>query len=120
MAENSNGTHVLAGKDFVDLVDEADEVVGSVPKHWRDDQLPPGTKKKGRSSRSSSTSTPTGGGQRQQTPSTPSGEPAGNASREDWAAYAVTQGAEEKDLVDDKGEPLGRDELRAKYGQPQS
>lgn len=42
--------------------------------------------------------------------------PAGNASRDDWAAYATSKGAtqEETKPVDEGG--LSRDDLRAKYG----
>jgi len=44
--------------------------------------------------------------------------PKGNASRDDWAAFAAGKGApgEETQPVEDGG--LGRDELRAKYGAP--
>lgn len=44
------------------------------------------------------------------------GRPAGNASRDDWAAYATGKGApaEETKPVDEGG--LSRDDLRAKYG----
>lgn len=45
-------------------------------------------------------------------------EPAGNGSLEDWVAYARKVGAEDEDLVDDKGEPLKRDALKAKYATP--
>jgi hypothetical protein len=44
-----------------------------------------------------------------------SGHPAGNASRDEWAAYALASGAAEADLLDDDGEELGRDALRDKY-----
>jgi hypothetical protein len=42
--------------------------------------------------------------------------PKGNASRDEWAAYAASKGApdEETQPVEDGG--LGRDDLRAKYG----
>lgn len=43
-------------------------------------------------------------------------EPKGNASRDEWEAYAKSKGAAEEDLVDDKGEPLTRDALKEKYG----
>lgn len=39
------------------------------------------------------------------------GEPKGNASRDEWEAYARSQGAADADVTD-----LSRDELRAKYG----
>ncbi len=44
------------------------------------------------------------------------GKPAGNASRDDWAAYAAATGAPQDDTrpVDQGG--LSRDDLRAKYG----
>lgn len=49
-------------------------------------------------------------------------EPAGNASRDVWAEYAVqVKDAKPADLVDDDGKELGRDELRTKFGtQPAS
>lgn len=45
-----------------------------------------------------------------------SGRPAGNASRDDWAAYAASKGAPDEETcpVDEGGLP--RDDLRAKYG----
>lgn len=43
------------------------------------------------------------------------GAPKGNASRDDWVAYARAQGAPEEQLADD-GSGLSRDELRAQYG----
>lgn len=43
-------------------------------------------------------------------------QPAGNASRDEWAEYARTQGATDADLVDSDGKELGRDALRDKYG----
>jgi hypothetical protein len=45
-------------------------------------------------------------------------EPAGNASREEWAAYARSKGATDEDLLDADGKPLGRDALRDKYATP--
>lgn len=44
------------------------------------------------------------------------GRPAGNASRDEWAAYAASKGAPEDETrpVDEGG--LSRDDLRAKYG----
>lgn len=49
-------------------------------------------------------------------PEKTNGKPAGNASRDDWAAYAASKGAPEEDTkpVDQGG--LSRDDLRAKYG----
>lgn len=45
-------------------------------------------------------------------------EPAGNASRDDWAAYAKAKGATDEDLVDKDGKDLGQRALREKYGTP--
>jgi len=45
-------------------------------------------------------------------------EPAGNASRDDWVAFARLMGASDEDLVDADGKDLGRDQLREKYGTP--
>ena len=117
MAETKNGRHLLASKDFVDVVDADGNDLGyQVPKHWGADQLAPGAKKKAGRSSSSSTSGTSG---TPAPPADPGTEPAGNASREVWAKYATTvKGATEQDLVDDKGEPLGRDEIRTKYGTP--
>lgn len=42
-------------------------------------------------------------------------EPAGNASTEEWEAYARTRGAADEDLVDGDGKALGRDALRDKF-----
>lgn len=44
-----------------------------------------------------------------------SAEPAGNASREEWASYARSKGATDEDLLDGDGQPLGRDALRDQY-----
>lgn len=44
----------------------------------------------------------------------PDEEPGGNASREEWAAYARTRGATDDDLKD-----LKRDDIRDKYQSPQ-
>ena len=41
------------------------------------------------------------------------GEPSGNAGRDEWVAFARTQGAPDDELGEDG---LGRNELRAKYG----
>lgn len=51
-------------------------------------------------------------------PEKPEDEPAGNASGEAWLEYAKQRGAVDEDLVDDQGEPLGRDALREKFGTP--
>lgn len=115
---DSNGRHLLGERDFVDVIDENDAVVGTAPKHWDESQLAPGTRLKKRATRSSSNgaSTPSG----QQTPPPPPTdpvEPAGNASTDDWKAYAIATGAKPEDLVVD-GKDLTRDELKAKYGKP--
>ena len=48
-------------------------------------------------------------------------EPAGSASREEWERFAVeAKGAKPEDLVDEKGDALGRDALRTKFGTPKS
>jgi hypothetical protein len=48
----------------------------------------------------------------------PSGDeaPKGNASREDWAAYAEGKGATAEELADPADGGLSRDDLRDKYG----
>ena len=46
----------------------------------------------------------------------PAAEPKGNASTEEWVAYAKAKGATEDDLKDERGEPLGQKALREKYG----
>lgn len=51
-------------------------------------------------------------------PEKPEDEPAGNASREDWIAFARSKGATDEDLVDGDGKGLVRDALREKYGTP--
>jgi hypothetical protein len=43
------------------------------------------------------------------------GQPSGNASRDEWAAWALAHGATDEDLLGDDGEPLGRNELRDKF-----
>jgi hypothetical protein len=46
-------------------------------------------------------------------------EPAGNASREEWAVYARDfKGATDADLVDADGKELSRNELRDRYATP--
>lgn len=47
-------------------------------------------------------------------------EPAGNATREDWANFAKSKGAADADLLDKDGKEIGRDALRDKYGTPPS
>lgn len=43
-------------------------------------------------------------------------QPAGNASADEWEAYARKLGASDADLLDEDGEPLGRNALRDKFG----
>lgn len=117
MAENTKGRLLLTEKDFVKVVDAEGKDLPPVPKHWAADQLPAGAEKKsGRASSSSastsSSSTP---------PPDPDAEPAGNASTEAWADWAKrVKGATDDDLKDADGEPLKRDEIRAKFGTPAS
>jgi hypothetical protein len=126
MAENTtvnaparSGRLFLREKDFVEVVDAEGNELPSVPKHWGEDQLAPGAKfKKKASGRNSSSSGKDGGKDGGGSdPATPE-EPAGNASTEAWAEFAKTKGATDADLVDSDGKPLGRDEIRAKYGTP--
>lgn len=89
--ENTQGTILLKESDFVDIVlegDESGEVVGSVPKHWTKDQLPPGTRKVAKSAKAAKASDSDGS-------STPDGTPpvpAKSTSRADLNAYAVEHG----------------------------
>ena len=108
----TKGRQFLTEKDFVDVVDAEGNDLPPVPKHWGEDQLPAGAKtKKGKGAKSSKD----GGGS---TPD-PDAEPKGNASRDDWAAYATkVKGAKPEDLVDGDGKDLTRDELAAKFGTP--
>ena len=111
------GKHLLTAKDVVDVVDDEGNDLGyQVPKHWGADQLAPGTKKKsGRASSSTSTS----GSGSSTPPPAPDVEPAGNAGRDAWVAYATkVKGAKDEDLLDADGKELGRDELRTKFGTP--
>lgn len=109
-------------KDFVTVVDE-DGVVQpeKIPAAWIGTDLAPGVKKATRKQRDSQESPGDTGdaGGSGSTPPDPNVEPKGNASREDWAAYAATvKGASAGDLVDSDGEPLSRDAIREKYGTP--
>lgn len=115
MAENTKGRLFLKESDFVEVEGPDGQELPSVPKHWGKDQLAPGAKKVGRASKSSGSSSSTSGSSTQ--PTDPNAEPAGNASTEAWVKYATdVKGAKPEDLVDDKGEPLTRDALKAKYG----
>lgn len=118
MAE-TKGRHLLTDKDFREVVDEEGNDLPPVPKHWGEDQLALGAsfkRKTARASSSSSSGGSAGGGGQQ---SGQDAEPKGNASREDWAAYATKKGAPEEETkpVEDGG--LSRDDLKAKYGQEQ-
>lgn len=113
MAENSTGRRLLVEKDFAEVVDADGNALPSVPKHWTEDDLAPGASFKKKSAKASGS---TSGGS-----NTPAdGEPKGNASRDEWAAYATTKGApdEETKPVEDGG--LSRDDLKAKYGTSES
>lgn len=118
MAEQkSGGTFLLKKSDFVAVVDAEGNDLPSVPKHWTADDLPVGAKKKsGASARSASM---TSGGGQTPPPADSNAEPAGNASTEAWVDYATrVKGAKPEDLVDEKGDQLNRDALRAKFGTP--
>jgi hypothetical protein len=106
--------------DMVDVVDaEGLAIPGlpQVPKAWLESKaglVPPGTKK-GKpkdpaADTSSASSSPA------PTPRKPGEEPKGNASTEEWEAYAKEKGAKAEDLLDDKAEPLSRDALKEKFG----
>lgn len=115
MAEQKTegGRLLLEKSDFVKVVDTEGNDLPPVPKHWTAADLPAGAKKKSGNS-SSSTASSSSSSSSQSGPT----EPAGNASREDWATYAVdVKGATPEDLVVD-GKELTRDELKAKYGTP--
>lgn len=95
-------------EDMVSVVNEAGVVQeNKIPKQWLGTDLAPGLKKAGRVKAAAAEN--------------PNEEPAGNASREDWAAYAKSvKGVTDADLVDAEGKELGRDELREKFGTPAS
>lgn len=101
-------------KDMVDVVDEAGNDLSAIPKAWLGtDLVPAGVKQKSKSSGSSSSSSSSSTPAARQ----PGEEPKGNASTEEWAAYAREKGATDDDLIVD-GKELTRDELKAKYGTP--
>jgi hypothetical protein len=105
MAEQKSGPY--QDGDMVKVVNEAGEVQPDpVPSAWvGTDLLPAGTKK--------ATSTEVSKAESDD----PNAEPAGNASRDDWATYATNvKGASPEDLVGDDGKDLTRDQLREKYG----
>lgn len=102
--------------DFVDVVDADGNAIPTMPvapKSWLGTALvPPGTKKgKPKSADDVQGTTPAAPSKRE-----PGTEPAKNASRDEWAAYAKEKGADDEALLDDKGEELTRDALIAKYG----
>lgn len=101
-------------KDFVEVVDESNPEVEHppVPKSWLGtDKLAPGIKRKGKESKEAKSASNTPPARE------PGQEPAGNATRDEWAAFAVEKGAKPEDLVVD-GKDLTRDELKAKYATP--
>lgn len=114
-----NGRLHLTEKDFVAAYDaEGNELGYKVPKHWGPEELPAGVTTKKPKSASSSAAGSNTGGNTKAVPD-PDAEPSGNATTEAWAEYAVkVKGAKPEDLLDDKGDPLGRDELRTKYAAP--
>lgn len=84
-----------------------------VPEHWLDDPVlgAPFERVEG----SPELSAPPSGALAEQGARTALPVPAGNASRDDWAAYARSVGATEDDLTGDDGQPLGRDAIRDTY-----
>lgn len=103
--------------DFVEVVDADGNAIPTMPvapKSWLGTALvPPGTKKgKPKSDDDASTSSSSSSTPAKREPGT---EPAKNASRDEWAAYAVEKGAQPDDLLDDKGEELDRGALIEKY-----
>lgn len=113
MAEDQ-GRHLLTEKDFVDVIDEEGNDLGyQVPKHWTQDDLPAGAKKKSRGSSSTGSNTPPAARAAGE-------EPKGNASTDEWIAFAREKGATDADLLDDDGNALGQKALREKYGTPTS
>lgn len=109
---NDTGRLFLEEKDFVEVVDADGNELPPVPKHWGEDQLAPGAKVVKKSGKSSAKAKDSAKDQA----NTDDEPPAGNASREDWETYAKANGATDADLVDEQGEPLGRDALRDKFG----
>jgi nucleotide-binding universal stress UspA family protein len=101
------GRELLSEKDFVDVVDAEGNPLPSVPKHWGEDQLPPGAKKVSKKAAKKAADKVAD-----------DGVPKGNAPTEEWIAYArKSDGFTEADLLAADGEtPLTRDELRAKFG----
>ena len=101
------GQFLLDEDDYVAVVDAEGNDLPPVPKHWGEDQLPPGAKKKGKKAKA---------GKGDPGPD-PDAEPKGNASAEEWVEWAKrVKGAKDEDLVDEQGEALKRDALRAKFG----
>lgn len=91
-------------KDFADVVDGDDNVVGRAPKAWKGtDRLPPGHKIKGGSSSSGSSQSSTA-------PTDPNPVPAKSTSRADLEAYAVEHGG----MTEEQAKGYGNvDELHA-------
>jgi hypothetical protein len=109
--ESAKGTFLLKEKDFVEWVDAEGNPLPPVPKHWGADQMPAGATKKSKAAKSSSGSS--------DDKVDKDAEPKGNASADDWAAWAKrVKNATDDDLKDADGEPLKRDEIRAKFGTP--
>ena len=108
--------YILPEDHWVTVKDAAGNDLPPVPSHWTQDDLPAGAKM-GKKVRKGSLVAPPEEPEEDED-SVPAGsavEPAGNASREAWEAFARAQGASEDDLKAADGSPLGRDELRAKY-----
>lgn len=115
-------TQTYTEDDFVVVVDKTTGQVQKdpIPQSWIGTDLAPNVKKATKAqAKDADPPTPPAPPAPPAAPAPPAPgatEPAGNASRDDWAAYARTQGATDADLVDGDGEPLGRDQLREKYG----
>jgi hypothetical protein len=122
MAENkkTKGRFLLTEKDFVEVVDADGKDLPPVPKHWDEDQLAPGASKKSKPAKKAASSSGSGSGSGGGKGSGTGTEPAGNASTEAWVDFAKSKGATDADLTGADGEPLGREELKAKYGTPAS
>ena len=122
MAENqkTKGRFLLTEKDFVEVVDADGNPLPSVPKHWGEDQLAPGAKTKSKPAKKAASSSGSGSKSGSGDGEKADDEPAGNASTEAWVKFAKSKGATDDDLKDAAGEPLGREELKAKYGTPAS
>lgn len=104
--------------DMVEVVDaEGLAIPGlpQVPKAWLESKaglVPPGTKK-GKPKDPNADASSSGSAA---TPRKPGEEPKGNASMDEWVAYAKEKGATDEDLLDDKAEPLSYADIKAKFG----